>query len=91
VTEVGHALFVERQEALLAAHWSAALAGDYESTAVCLRVLDEQARFRGLYSVVVEQNGRKASRRFVFLETDEHPSSPAPLRVGYADSLPYVK
>ncbi|ORA15561.1 hypothetical protein [Mycobacterium asiaticum] len=44
------ALFIERSEALLLAHWPRALQGDHIATAACLRVLDEQARFYGLYS-----------------------------------------
>jgi hypothetical protein len=46
----GGALFIERSEALLLWHWPRALQGDYNATAACLRVLDEQARFHGLYS-----------------------------------------
>jgi hypothetical protein len=44
------ALFIERSEALLLAHWPRALQGDHKATAACLRVLDEQARLYGLYS-----------------------------------------
>ena len=43
-------LYVERHEALLLAHWPAALAGDHKATETCLRVLDAQARFHGLYA-----------------------------------------
>lgn len=41
--------FVERSEALLLANWPAALAGDFKASAMCLRVLDEQARFYRLH------------------------------------------
>jgi hypothetical protein len=46
----GGAMFVERAESLLQQYWPAALAGDYKATTTCLRVLDAQARFHGLYA-----------------------------------------
>ena len=50
LTELGQAVFMERSESLLLAHWPAALGGDYDASTVCLRVLDEQARFYGPHS-----------------------------------------
>lgn len=49
LTELGRAMFVERSEALLLSYWPAALAGDHRATDACLRLLDEQARFYGLW------------------------------------------
>jgi hypothetical protein len=49
-TSASHAaaLFLERGEALLSAHWPRALRGDFKAALTCMRVLDEQARFYGL-------------------------------------------
>lgn len=48
VTEVGRAVFVERLEALLAAVWPGAMAGDHQAGEECLQLLTQQARFYGL-------------------------------------------
>lgn len=48
VTEVGRAVFMERLEALLAAVWPRAMAGDPEAGEECLQLLSQQARFYGL-------------------------------------------
>ena len=44
------AVFLERTEALLRANWPAALRGDYQASVACIRVLDRQARYFGLYN-----------------------------------------
>ncbi|MCU1615962.1 MAG: hypothetical protein JWO98_3502 [Frankiales bacterium] len=48
VTEVGRAVFVERLEALLAAVWPGAMAGDHQAGEECLQLLSQLARFYGL-------------------------------------------
>jgi len=48
VTEVGRAVFIERSEALLAAAWAGAMAGDLDAGEECLQLLSQQARFYGL-------------------------------------------
>jgi hypothetical protein len=49
VTEIGRAVFVERLEALLAAVWPRAMAGDHQAGEECLQLLTQQARFYGLH------------------------------------------
>lgn len=47
-TETGRAVWIERSEALLAAAWPGAMAGDPEAGEECLQLLNQQARFYGL-------------------------------------------
>jgi hypothetical protein len=45
ITEMGRAVFIERSEALLAAVWPGAMAGDHQAGEECLELLAQQARF----------------------------------------------
>ena len=57
VTEIGRAVFVERMEALLAAVWPGAMAGDPEASEECLQLLAQQARFYGLTGPLAHRPG----------------------------------
>ncbi|MGB3355930.1 MAG: hypothetical protein WBB00_24635 [Mycobacterium sp.] len=48
MTPTGRALFIERSEALLAAVWPRAMAGDPEAGEEALQLLSQQARFYGI-------------------------------------------
>lgn len=60
ITDLGRTLFVERSEAMLAAHWPAGLAGDHRVSKLCLGLFDEQARFYGLRQTRVNPTEARA-------------------------------
>ncbi|MFD7247787.1 hypothetical protein ACFV6Y_38300 [Streptomyces massasporeus] len=70
-------VFIERSEALFAAHFKHALKGDYRSSVICDRVMARQARLYGLMG----DGGSGAGRRPI--EPDE---PDGPLDEGEADS-----